>query len=66
MANEGNKTPADVETDVEVQFTVLGNTDLDRFDELLELIIDEAPLSDAELNEFRDMVVDARRTDGKD
>lgn len=60
-----NKTPAGVESMVEVEFTVLGSTDLDRFDVLLDKFIDD-DADDAELTEFRDMVLDARRTDGKD
>lgn len=60
-----NKTPAGVESMVEVEFTVLGSTDLDRFDVLLDKFIDD-DADENELTEFRDMVLDARRTDGKD
>ncbi len=65
MGTKDNKTPAGVESVVEVEFTVLGGVDLDRFDELLDCFIEDN-IEDTELAEFRDMILDARRTDGKD
>lgn len=63
-----NKTPANVESLIDVEFTVLGSTDLDRFDVLLDRFIDadDGMMDPAELQEFSDMVVYARRVDGKD
>ena len=65
MADTANRTPAGQETLVEVEFTVLGNTDLDRFDILLDKFLDDEAGED-DLREFSDMVVYARRVDGKD
>lgn len=50
---------------VEVEITLAPGVDLERFDVLFDGFIDNT-VEDAELDEFRDMILDARRTDGKD
>lgn len=50
---------------VEMEITLVGGTDLTRFDQLFDGFVDDN-IEDAELDEFRDMILDVRRTDGKD
>lgn len=50
---------------VEVEITLVGGTDLTRFDQLFDGFVDDN-IEDSELDEFRDMILDVRRTDGKD
>lgn len=50
---------------VPIEIILVGGTDLTRFDELFDGFIDDN-IEDAELDEFRDMILDVRRTDGKD
>lgn len=48
-----------------VEFTLVAGADMDRFDYLLSEFADDS-LSQDELDEFGNMVIDARRLDGKD
>jgi hypothetical protein len=50
---------------VPVEITLVGGTDLTRFDQLFDGFVDDN-IEDSELDEFRDMILDVRRTDGKE
>lgn len=62
--NDENDTVAE-DLMVSVEFTLVGGTDLDRFDFLLSEFVEES-LSLDEEDEFAAMMIAARRLDGKD